>query len=161
VGNNAPAGLTLNADTGVVSGTVSGEMGLYEVKLQRGSTMHLFPLVVLDSSPAFQQADPDFDGWNSLSELLLGRDPALPGGSERIFQIADPSGLSLSWLAPAGIPAAHYIPELSLDLNLWQNGPGFIEIVSDSVVGDVRQVVVRPAANLAGHRRYLRLRFTP
>jgi hypothetical protein len=76
-------------------------------------------------------------------------------------QISDPGGLALSWLSPAGIPASHYIPEVSLDLNLWQGGGGFVEVISDSVAGDVRQVKFRPAANLPGQRRYLRLRLVP
>jgi hypothetical protein len=154
-----PVGLGMDPVSGLVSGTVTGAMGLYAVTLRRGTgdgaAVHSFPLVVSD--PATDGLDDDADGLENLFELALLRDPrrAEPGPGFRVLPGAD--GLAVEWRVPAGATGLRVVPESSSDMAAWFADGASVVLLGDETVGDVRTVRARPAAG-SGKRLFFRLR---
>jgi len=155
-----PAGLTIDPESGLVTGSVSAPAGRYAVTLRRGSNpgspSHSFPLAVTD--PATDELDDDRDGLSNLVELALGRNPGSPEAGPGFLPAPDYGPLAITWQSPAGAPGLRITAETSDNLVTWLAGPRAIEILSTSLSGDVRTVVARPLAREDSARSFVRLR---
>lgn len=155
-----PSGLTIDPESGVVSGSVRAPAGRYGVTLRRGSNPgspnHSFPLAVTD--PATDERDDDRDGLSNLAELALGRDPVTPESGPGFLPAPDFGPLAITWQSPAGAPSLRITAEVSDNLMTWLAGPRVIRILSTTISGDIRTVVAQPIPGEESTRSFIRLR---
>ena len=157
--------LTLDPDSGLLSGTVNLAAGRYHVSLERYTSSgtvvsQSYPLHVSD--PATDFDDPDGDGLSNLLETALGLDPARPS-APALSGLPQADGTSLWSLT---LPAAFTTPghpsytlEYSTDLASWIPGNTTVagNVLTDAMT---RQLVLRHTLHGNLPRVYVRLRAT-
>ncbi|MEI8293978.1 MAG: endo-1,4-beta-xylanase [bacterium] len=111
-------------------------------------------------------ADPDADGFPNLLEYALGTDPrtATPPSSGPVIStstraINNQPHATLAANLSATATDLDFTVQVSSDLQTWQSGGGYTEIVSDTTSGTIRTLVVRDLApiNTSNPRRFIRL----
>ena len=113
-------------------------------------------------------ADPNNNGISNLLEYALGGDPlAVPSTVARpvVAPALDTNDghfyLTLTATLDAGASDLTIAGEVSADLQTWNTGAGYVEIISDSTTGAVRTLSLRDATPFgATAQHYLRLRVT-
>ena len=157
------AGLNINPESGVISGTVDLSSGKYRIALERYTpagtlTAQAFDLYVSD--PASDAADSDQDGLTALLETGLGLDPALPS-------VPPPAGVLQAdgtWLWQITLPAGFsgtanpsYQLEYSSNLATWL--PGTTVIMGNILTNaTTRQLTLRHTIPGNPGRVFTRLR---
>jgi len=108
-------------------------------------------------------ASPAHDGMGNLLKYALGLDPTQANAAAGAPVIGTPSGaLTLTFIRPPGLLDISYIVEVSTDLQVWNSGTGFTQILSTTLLdAQHERVVVRDLTPLSGaSRRFIRLRVT-
>lgn len=108
----------------------------------------------ITAGDAADAADPDHDGLENLAEYALGTDPN--HATPPLTGSLGPSGFSITFTRPKGLPDVSYAAESSADLGSW--APVSLVIIAD---GPVQAVRATDPLNLGDPaRRFLRLKFT-
>ncbi|EDY21119.1 Pectinesterase [Chthoniobacter flavus Ellin428] len=118
-----------------------------------------------DSSIAGPNADPNGNGISNLLEYALGGDPLAAGAAVSLPVVAPTVNLSdgQTYLVMTATldPTANGISisgEVSSDLQTWNSGTNYVQIVSDITVGGVRTLTLRDTTPVAGSaQRWIRL----
>lgn len=108
-------------------------------------------------------ASPAHDGMGNLLKYALGLDPTQVNATAGAPVIGTANGaLTLTFTRPPGLPDITYLVEVSGDLQVWNSGAGFTQIVSSTLLDPQHeQVVVRDLTPISGAaRRFIRLRVT-
>jgi hypothetical protein len=112
-------------------------------------------------------ADPDGDGIQNLLEYAFGLDPlnaTLNGLPVTTLAAATPGGplyLTTTFHYPATVTDITFTPEVSNNLAIWQSGSTQTAIVSDTITGEIRTIIVRDSqpATESSHR-FMRIKAT-
>lgn len=108
-------------------------------------------------NPANDTADQDGDGLPNLIEFALGTDPSIPSIPPVASTVSD-GHLQFTFEFPAGVTGVITTVEVSDDLSNWQSGLGHTQVVSDTISGTLRTIVVRDLHT--GSWRFARLKVT-
>lgn len=176
-GSSLPAGLTLDASTGLISGTISpSASGTFTVVIERYNsanevTSQTFSLNVATASGfagwvggyqtlsnAAATADPDGDGLANVIEYYLGLNPGLVDSSGKLIGTRTSTSLSLTYRRQKGISGLNPVVEWS---NTLANGSwsanGVSEVVLEDNPGDQ---LVKASVTISGAdpKKFMRLR---
>jgi hypothetical protein len=107
-------------------------------------------------------ANPAGDGMPNLMKYALGLDPTKPDAAAGAPVVGQSGGFqTLTYLCPPGLTDVTYVVQVSSDLVTWNSGPSFTTTISNSLVGNQQQVVVRDLTPTSGTtRRFIRLEIT-
>lgn len=134
-------------------GGASGTLTITGQPLAAWQTQNFTPAQIT-AGEAADAADPDHDGLENLAEYALGTDPN--HATPPLTGSLGPSGFSITFTRPKGLPDVTYAAESSADLAAWT--PVTLTIITD---GPVQTVRVTDPLNLGDPaRRFLRLKFT-
>ena len=102
------------------------------------------------------------DGMPNLMKYALGLDPTKPDAAAGAPVVGQSGGFqTLTYLCPPGLTDVTYVVQVSSDLVTWNSGPSFTTTISNSLVGNQQQVVVRDLTPTSGTtRRFIRLEIT-
>ncbi len=176
-GSSLPSGLTLNATTGLISGTISpSASGTFTVIIERYNsanevTSQTFSLNVAAASGfagwvggypslsnAAATADPDGDGLANLIEYYLGLNPGLVDSSGKLTGTRTSASLSLTYRRQKGVSGLNPVVEWS---NTLANGSWSVNGVSEVVLEDnPGDQLVKASVTISGAdpKKFMRLR---
>lgn len=184
-----PAWASLNATTGVISGTPPALTGSpFSITLTASNgvapaAMQAFILQVPTTFTAWQAAqfgsnaavpsiagdtaDPNHTGVANLLAYALGLTPGtatranLPALTSPVDGADGKRHLLLTALLDPNATDVTVSAEVSADLVTWQSGAGFTEVVSDTTANGVRTLVLRDLTPMAGNtKRFMHLKVT-
>ena len=175
-----PAGLTINAATGQITGTPLSS-GVYPATLSATNVLttvnagvtftvvapawdtwraaHFNSGELADTAISGPGADPDGDGVANLLEYIQGRDPRTRDASPPTFEVSG-GYIVFTYESLRALVGWQLSVETSTDLVTWNTGDGYTELL-DTTVLDVRRqrVRVRASQSLATQPRlFVRLR---
>jgi subtilisin-like proprotein convertase family protein len=176
-GSSLPSGLTLNATTGLISGTISpSASGTFTVIIERYNsanevTSQTFSLNVATASGfagwvggyqtlsnAAATADPDGDGLANVIEYYLGLNPGLVDSSGKLIGTRTSTSLSLTYRRQKGVSGLNPVVEWS---NTLANGSWSVNGVSEVVLEDnPGDQLVKASVTISGAdpKKFMRLR---
>jgi hypothetical protein len=180
-----PAGLSLNAASGLVSGTTTatgtsnvtisaintGGTGSATLKISfqtryaAWQSLWFTPAQLADSTVSGDDASPARDGIPNLMKYALNLNPLADGVNglpvESTVEIGGSNYLRLSYKQLIVAPDITYIPEVSGDMRSWDSGTAYLAPVSATTNGDgVTETIVVEDLTPAtwGAPRFIRLR---
>ncbi len=170
-----PAGLSINPETGLVTGSPTGPLGTYNIVIER---FNMNPQVVSQSfslevtEPAGYDAwiadfpalgvtgkddDADGDGLANLLEYYFGSQPGIPDAAAALPVIARDGGtLTLTWWRTKTATDAAALPQWSDNLATW-SGSGFT-ITEIDETSEKEQMRATLAVGPGEEKRFLRLK---
>jgi hypothetical protein len=178
-GSTLPAGLTFDANTGLISGTIgTSASGSYSVIIERYNSAgevvsQSFTLNITAAtgylgwvggyntlSDSAATADPDKDGFANVIEYYLGLNPGIHDSAGVIITGKTPTSLSLTYRRPKGTTGLTPVVECSASLaaGSWSSN-GISEQLLEDNPGD-QLVKATLVISEADPRKFIRLRVT-
>jgi subtilisin-like proprotein convertase family protein len=178
-GSTLPAGLTLDANTGLISGTIgTSASGSYSIIIERYNSSgevvsQSFTLNISAAtgylgwvggyntlSDSAATADPDKDGFANVIEYYLGLNPGIHDSAGVIITGKTPTSLSLTYRRPKGTTGLTPVVECSASLaaGSWSSN-GISEQLLEDNPGD-QLVKATLVISEADPRKFIRLRVT-